>query len=95
MNFQHLDISKRSRLPREFYHQQTEIVAENLLGCSLIRVLSDGSLLRGIICETEAYLGEFDTACHTSSGLTPRNKVMYEDGGEGLCLLYLWNSLHA
>ena len=72
--------------------QPTETVAEALLGCLLVRILADGNVLSGRICETEAYLGEWDTACHTSSGKTPRNRVMYGQGG--LVYVYFVYGLH-
>lgn len=80
------------RLPRDFYLQSTEWVAEALLGCLLIRVLADGRVLSGRICETEAYIGEGDTACHTFSGKTARNQVMYGPGG--LAYVYFVYGLH-
>jgi DNA-3-methyladenine glycosylase len=80
------------RLPRDFYLQSTEKVAEALLGCLLVRVLADGRILSGRISETEAYVGEWDTACHTSSGKTARNQVMYGPGG--LAYVYFVYGLH-
>jgi len=80
------------RLPRDFYLQSTERVAEDLLGCLLVRVLADGRILSGRISETEAYIGEWDTACHTSSGKTARNRVMYGPGG--LAYVYFVYGLH-
>ncbi|MGC9513162.1 MAG: DNA-3-methyladenine glycosylase [Fidelibacterota bacterium] len=79
-------------LPRNFYLRSTERVAEDLLGCLLVRVLADGRILSGRISETEAYIGEWDTACHTSSGKTERNRVMYGPGG--LAYVYFVYGLH-
>lgn len=68
------------RLKSNFFHQPTLKVAEELLGCILVRKV-DGQLLKGIIIETEAYIGKNDPACHASRGKTKRNQVMFEKGG--------------
>ena len=52
-----------ARLPREFYHRDTVVVAQELLGKYLVRNLG-GELLVGRITETEAYIGRCDKACH-------------------------------
>jgi DNA-3-methyladenine glycosylase len=49
--------------------------------------MTDGTMVSGIISETEAYKGSEDLACHASRGKTPRNKVMFEEGG--LVYMYL------
>ena len=36
---------------------------------------------RGVIVETEAYIGQNDPACHAAHGLTPRTQTMYMEGG--------------
>lgn len=67
-------------LNRDFYLQPVQTVARQLLGQRLVRCLN-GERIAGIICETEAYDGEQDQACHARSGLTERNRVMYAAGG--------------
>ncbi len=68
-------------LSPRFYKRETEIVARELLGCRLVRVI-DGVRLSGRIVETEAYLGIDDPACHTfGDRRTPRTKSMYLPGG--------------
>ena len=59
----------------------TEQVAQQLLGCLLIKETNEG-ITSGWIVETEAYVGEFDEAAH-SFGLrkTPRLKAMYQPAG--------------
>jgi DNA-3-methyladenine glycosylase len=53
-----------------------------LLGCTLVRMLPDGTRLAGTIVETEAYVGIRDRACHSFGGRrTPRNEVMYASAG--------------
>ena len=63
-------------LPRSFFNRPTLIVARELIGARLVRIL-DGVKLVGIITETEAYIGETDLACHAKAGLTPRTAPMY------------------
>ncbi|MCX7697320.1 MAG: DNA-3-methyladenine glycosylase, partial [Bacteroidales bacterium] len=53
----------------------------------------DGVLTSGIITETEAYAGIKDKASHAYGGkLTPRNKVMYKEGG--YAYVYLCYGIH-
>lgn len=69
-----------NRLPLEFYLQKTEIVAQKLLGKTLVFEGPDG-LVSGYIVETEAYLGFDDQACHGARGMTQRNKSMFLEAG--------------
>ncbi len=62
--------------------RDTVRVAEDLLGCFLLRNLHGGQKLVGRIVETEAYLGIKDPSCHSFKGLrTKRTKTMYLPGG--------------
>ncbi len=74
------------KLPRSFFARDTLSVARELLGKRLVRSL-DGERLSGLIVETEAYVGEEDSACHASRGCTPRTRVMY--GPPGHFYVYL------
>jgi DNA-3-methyladenine glycosylase len=67
------------RFPRAFFRQPSTIVAKDILGAYLHRVL-DGEELIGKIVETEAYCVG-DEACHAFRGKTPRNAVMFGEGG--------------
>jgi DNA-3-methyladenine glycosylase len=78
-------------LPREFYNRSTLIVARELLGTRLVRIL-DGVRLVGLITEAEAYIGEEDLGCHAKSGKTKRNAVMY--GPPGHAYVYFTYGMH-
>lgn len=67
-------------LKRKFYQQDTLRIAQDLLGCFLVRKIN-GKIIKGIITETEAYIGEDDLACHASRGRTPRTEIMYGEAG--------------
>ncbi len=66
-------------LPPEFFARETLVVARDLLGQRLVRVLA-GQRLSGLIAETEAYLGPKDQASHAYR-LTPRSAIMYGPPG--------------
>jgi DNA-3-methyladenine glycosylase len=68
-------------LKKSFYQKNTLYVAQDLLGCFLVRKIN-GRIIKGIITETEAYIGEDDLACHASRGRTPRTEIMYGEAGQ-------------
>lgn len=61
-------------------------IAPELIGCTLVRQLSDGTTWRGLIVETEAYMPG-DPACHAYRRRTDRNAVMF--GVAGMTYVYL------
>ncbi|HRY60367.1 MAG TPA: DNA-3-methyladenine glycosylase [Patescibacteria group bacterium] len=80
------------KLKRSFFNRDTNIVAQELLGKKIVRVLPDGSRIEAIITETEAYHGFDDKASHASRGKTERNKVMFDKAG--LVYVYLIYGMH-
>ena len=72
--------SRLKILPRKFFERETLKIAQELLGCFLIREYR-GKIWRAMITETEAYIGEKDLACHASRGRTPRTEVMFGEPG--------------
>ncbi len=75
-----MKIDKSKKLRRDFYLNDTLLVAENLLGKIFVRKVG-GKFLSGKIVETEAYIGEVDESAHSYKGKTERNSVMFNEGG--------------
>ena len=75
-------------LPAAFFLQDALTVAPQLLGCSLV---AGGREL--MITETEAYMGESDTACHAHHGRTKRTEMLYRRGGH--VYVYLCYGIHS
>jgi DNA-3-methyladenine glycosylase len=67
-------------LSQKFYSKKTLSVAQELLGCFLVRKIN-GKIIRTKIIETEAYNGPKDLASHASRGKTERNKIMFDEPG--------------
>ena len=72
-------------LPRSFYNRDTELVARDLIG-RVLECTRAGVTCRGVISETEAYLGEHDPACHAAAGRTARTAGLY--GPPGTAYVY-------
>jgi DNA-3-methyladenine glycosylase len=79
-------------LDAAFFARPADRVARDLLGARLVVRRPDGCLERHAVCETEAYLGAHDLACHGARGRTPRNAVMF--GPAGHWYVYLCYGLH-
>jgi len=68
-------------IPREFYNRSPDVVACELLGKKLFRVVDESKLV-GIIVETEAYFGETDPASRAFKGLKKFNSLMWDNPGQ-------------
>ena len=75
------------KLNCDFYHRPCLEVACDLVGKVLV---CGNKQLR--ISETEAYVGEADTACHAHKGRTKRTEVMYMKAGT--IYIYLCYGMH-
>lgn len=74
------------RLKRDFYEKNTILVARDLLGKTLVHK-DEGTIYKGIIVETEAYINTKDDGAHFNKGLTDRTRIIDEAGGH----LYIYN----
>ena len=79
-------------IEREFFERDALVVAPELVGCRIVRVLPTGEARILTITETEAYMGESDTACHARHGRTKRNAPLYMRGG--VFYVYLCYGVH-
>ncbi|MGK9368478.1 DNA-3-methyladenine glycosylase [Melioribacter sp. Ez-97] len=70
----------QKKLPLSFYKRDVHTVARELLGKIFVKQDKD-AVLSGRIVEVEAYDGSIDMAAHSFNGKTPRNSVMFEEGG--------------
>ena len=70
-----------SRLTRAFFDRDTKIVAEELLGKYLVRIINK-KIIVGEVIEVEAYLGVTDKASHCyNHKKTDKTKIMYMPPG--------------
>ncbi|MFB0527847.1 MAG: DNA-3-methyladenine glycosylase [bacterium] len=79
-----------SKLSRKFYSRNTGIVAQELLGKTLVHKTDEG-IISGKIIETEAYLGQKDPGSHAYRGITQRNKIMFGPAGKAYIYLVYGN----
>lgn len=83
-----MDEQSQRVLPADFYQREPHELAKDLLGRDLVRVLGDGTKLRGRIVELEVYGHILDRASHCHTGLpTPRTEAMF--GAPGSAYIYL------
>ena len=75
------------RLTRAFYRRDPREVGPELLGKLLVR-----GGRAGRIVEVEAYVGEYDLACHAAKGRTARTEVLF--GPPGRAYVYLIYGMH-
>ncbi|HEV3320078.1 MAG TPA: DNA-3-methyladenine glycosylase [Solirubrobacteraceae bacterium] len=84
--------SSAEALPGEFYDRPVVEVAEDLIGCTVSVMGSEGTPIGGVIVETEAY-HESEPACHAFAGLTPRTETLF--GAPGRAYVYRSYGIHA
>jgi DNA-3-methyladenine glycosylase len=70
----------------DWLSRDSTLIAPEIIGCTLVRQMPDGSCVRGMIVETEAYAPE-DPAMHAYRRPTARNRVMF--GQAGIAYVYL------
>ena len=75
------------RLNRDFFERPTDVVARDLLGCTLSVRRQDGAA-SGRIVEVEAYGGPGDPASHSAMYRSERVRIMGTTGG----LVYTYRS---
>lgn len=76
----------------QFFKRDTITLAKSLIGKWIVTNIN-GKEVKAQICETEAYLGVNDSACHTYKGKrTERVEPMWQDGGT--IYIYLCYGLH-
>jgi DNA-3-methyladenine glycosylase len=81
-----------NRLERNFFNRPTLEVARGLLGKFVVRRYR-ARLIEAMICETEAYVGPEDRACHAYGGRrTQRVEPLWGDGGT--VYVYLVYGIH-
>lgn len=79
---QRLCVDRGMRLTLPFFDIPCEDLAKALLGKILIRAMKNGTVIKGLIVETESYLGGEDKASFSYRGkITERNKPMYMQPG--------------
>jgi len=78
------------KLLRKFYSRKTGIVAQELLGKTLIHKTDEG-IISGKIVESEAYLGQEDPGSHAYRGITRRNRIMFGPAGKAYIYLVYGN----
>ncbi len=78
-------------LSKKFFNRSAEKVARDLLG-KILCIKRGNNILRGMIIETEAYVGPQDKASHAYKGKTKRNAPMF--GPSGVWYVYFVYGFH-
>lgn len=80
------------KLLRDFYLTDGITLARNLIGKVLVHESPEG-VTKGVIVETEAYMGEIDDAAHSYRGKKDgRTNIQYGEGG--FAYIYLIYGMH-
>jgi DNA-3-methyladenine glycosylase len=74
-----------------FFARPAELVAPELIGCLLVKRDASGSLLWGVIVETEAYC-QSEPACHGHRRRSPSNETLF--GEPGRFYVYVSYGIH-
>ncbi len=69
------------KLPETFYQKDVVKIAPKLLGKYFVKKEKQQFLI-GKIVEVEAYADKIDEASHSFTGVTKRNKLMFDSGGK-------------
>lgn len=80
------------RINNDIFKLNAIELAPKLVGKILCRKTENGEIIKKRIKETECYYGTKDTACHAHKGKTPRNSIMYAEGGK--IYVYLCYGIH-
>ena len=78
-------------LTQPFFCRPAEVVGPELVGCRLVKRQDNGSLLWGVIVETEAY-SQDDPACHGYRRRSPSNETLF--GEPGRFYVYVSYGIH-
>ncbi|WP_041385213.1 DNA-3-methyladenine glycosylase [Prochlorococcus marinus] len=78
-------------LSQSFFCRPAEVVGPELVGCRLAKRQEDGSLLWGVIVETEAY-SQDEPACHGYRRRSPQNETLF--GEPGRFYVYVSYGIH-
>ena len=78
-------------LTKSFFCRPAEVVGPDLVGCRLVKRQHDGSLLWGVVVETEAY-SQDDPACHGYRRRSPQNETLF--GEPGRFYVYVSYGIH-
>ena len=87
----HSDNKYFQSLPPSFFARPAELVGPELIGCRLVKRQTGGSLLWGVVVETEAY-SQAEPACHGFRSRTKRNATLF--GPPGHWYVYLTYGIH-
>tara|TARA_Y100001968_G_C19424048_1_gene753337 strand:+ start:1540 stop:2184 length:645 start_codon:yes stop_codon:yes gene_type:complete len=73
--------SNNNILKKSFFCRPSQIVAPQLIGCTLVKELKGEPNLYGVIVETEAYC-QSEPGCHGHKKRTPKNETLFGEPGQ-------------